>query len=72
MSTTQRIVARVVALGSAYFAVSLLERMAATAEADAAAARLAAHTADEALWAHLTGDGCACPELETGRTGGGE
>jgi hypothetical protein len=66
----QRIVARVLALGSAYFAVSLLERMAAHAEADAAAARLAAHAADAALFEHLTGEGCTA--AAAAETGGGE
>lgn len=61
MTPLQRLVARVLALGGAYFAASLLERVAAAAEADAAAARLAAHTADAALFAHLTGP-CSCPE----------
>jgi uncharacterized protein (UPF0333 family) len=51
----QRLVARVLALGGAYFAVSLLERVAAAAEAEAAAARLAAATADDALFQLLTG-----------------
>lgn len=68
MTATQRIVARVVALASAYVAVSLMEKVAAAAEAEAATARLAAHTADEALFAHLTGDACApapaCPTTD--------
>lgn len=73
----RRLLARVLALGSAYFAVSLLERMAAAAEADAAEARLAAAAADEALFAHLTGP-CACPDAGdvaedlADRRGGGE
>ena len=71
MTPVQRLIARVVALGAAYFSVSVLERMAAHAEADAAAARLAAHTADAALFEHLTGEGCTC-EPAPAAGGGGE
>jgi hypothetical protein len=54
----QRAMARALALASAYLAVSLLERMAAAAEAEAAAARLAAHTEDGCV---IHGeDGCDC------------
>lgn len=71
MTPLQRIIARVLALSGAYFSVSLLERVAARAEADAAAARLAAHAADAALFEHLTGAGCAAAAAAA-ETGGGE
>lgn len=54
--------ARLAALSITLFGVSLLEKVAAQAAVDAAAARAAAHTADEALFAHLTGGDCSCPE----------
>lgn len=54
-------IARLVALTTAYLGVSLLERVAYAAAAEAAAAKLAAAVADEALFAHLTGP-CGCPD----------
>lgn len=51
-------IARLAALTSAYLGISLLERVAYAAAADAATARLAAHAADEALSAHP----CSCDD----------
>lgn len=61
--------ARMVGLLTAYFGISLLERIAYAAAAEAAEARLAAHAADDALFSHLTGD-CAAEAAEAAESVG--